>query len=1277
MSNEPLNPKARNVPGAARGNSAPSSLPKTPPLYRRIDWITFGLTTLIVMIGYLLTIAPDLTLEDSGELAVGSFYAGVPHPPGYPVWTIYTWLFTVLLPISNIAFRVSVASAFSAATACGLLAMLVSRGSSMIIEGMEDLKQMDRRWENAICLVSGFVGGCLLAFNGFFWSQAIIVEVYCLGVLSLMGVLCCLLRWMYAPHQFRYLYMAAFLFGICFTNHQTLLLAAMGIEVAVLAADRKLGRDLFLFNSLVYIGVLFARYKGMVGTFDGNLPLFMVFNVIGIASLYTTLWFLLTNDFLGRLKVVGIHLVGNIIICTLLIHQQHTIIDPEQALKMVREHTLMLALYNAVGIGLLYGYYLLTDQAVIPFVSWKTEFKPVILLALIWAFGASFYLFMPVSSMTNPPMNWGYARTVDGFFHALSRGQYERTNPTSDPIKFFSQMRMYTEGAVEEFNLVYLLIALVPLFFLGRMQKREKAWFTGLIAIFLCLGVLLVIIMNPNTDKQSRDLHKVFFTASYSIIAILAGYGLAIFGAFLATHYQKVRPFGLFGGIFAAAIALVAIAAEMVDPSYPLKLYTGIFGLILATLLVLLFLLAKEKSPLVGVLGLMALMPIHPVMSHWTDNEQFGHLFGFWFGHDMFTPPDFTEKGEAKKGDLYPEMARDAVLFGGTDPGRFCPTYMIFCESFIPAEKRRDPKFDRRDVYLITQNALADGTYLNYIRAHYNRSTQQDPPFFQEFFRPADEILHNSYTNWFAKMFSPLDSFFTNLGKKVEARRRAEGVYPKTEIAIPSPEEYKRSFDEYIGDAQRRLAANQLEPGEDVRMVFDKVQVSGQVSVMQINGLLTKVIFDKNPTHEFYVEESFPLKWMYPYLTPFGIIMKINREPVPEFTEEIIKKDHLFWSSYSERLCGNWIDYNTPIKEVCDFTERVYRRMDLKGFKGDPKFVRDNDAQKAFSKLRSALGGLYAWRVNAAKPGSAEQQRAFKEADFAFKQAFAFCPYSPEAVFRYVNLLVSSQRIDDAILITETCQKIDPENGGVKDLLNQLYGIKGRPNAVASGQQENIAANVPNAFNMVAKCLNQQQTNQAYSILDQIIGQLSPQFQANSSNIQIGFWLAQAYSQRGEADKAAVTMDLIIGNLDAQHKAASNNAMISLQLVQALMQRQQTPKALEIIDSVLALPKVDVNILMTAAQQLATMGNAPKLEICLQKLVQVNPTHAEAWYDLAALQCVLGKTNEGVKSLAKAVELSRARVEKQPGSRDLGASASNDPRFQPIRGLDEYKKIVK
>src|SRR5437762_2551991 len=158
---------------AAAGAKVPPPVKVAPPLaptarlFRRTDWLTFLITFAVVMIGYYLTLAPEQTLEDSGELATGSFYAGVPHPPGYPVWTVYTWLWTVLLPIKNVAWRVALAEATGGALAAGLLGMLVSRGSSLLLEGIEELKQMTGRWENAICMVSGFVAGMLIGFNGF------------------------------------------------------------------------------------------------------------------------------------------------------------------------------------------------------------------------------------------------------------------------------------------------------------------------------------------------------------------------------------------------------------------------------------------------------------------------------------------------------------------------------------------------------------------------------------------------------------------------------------------------------------------------------------------------------------------------------------------------------------------------------------------------------------------------------------------------------------------------------------------------------------------------------------------------------------------------------------------------------------------------------------------------------------------------------------------------------------------------------------------------------
>ena len=369
-----------------------------------------------------------------------------------------------------------------------------------------------------------------------------------------------------------------------------------------------------------------------------------------------------------------------------------------------------------------------------------------------------------------------------------------------------------------------------------------------------------------------------------------------------------------------------------------------------------------------------------------------------------------------------------------------------------------DPDFNRRDVYLITQNALADGPYLQYLRAQYFRSAQKDPLFFQELLRGPEEREDNYYTNFLARLAGViLDGPLERRGAKIEARWRKEGVYPPKEIYIPSPEDSQRCFEEYTQDVARRSQLGQLQPGEIMNLATNadgkvSVQVSGQVAVMKINGLLCKVIFDHNPDNDFFVEESFPLDWMFPYETPFGVIMKINRQPLSSLPEDVFKKDHEFWSQYSERLIGNWITYDTSIKEIADFAEKVYLHRDFSGFKGDRKFIRDDDAQKSFSKLRSSIAGIYAWRLGVLSgtptpsqylpKNENERQLLVKEADFAFKQALAFCPYSPEAAYRYINFLIQFNRFDDALLVAQTCLNFDPNNGQIENLVKQLTDFK-------------------------------------------------------------------------------------------------------------------------------------------------------------------------------------------------------------------------------------------
>jgi tetratricopeptide (TPR) repeat protein len=450
------------------------------------------------------------------------------------------------------------------------------------------------------------------------------------------------------------------------------------------------------------------------------------------------------------------------------------------------------------------------------------------------------------------------------------------------------------------------------------------------------------------------------------------------------------------------------------------------------------------------------------------------------------------------------------------------------------------------------------------------------------------------------------------MGAKIEAERRAKGVYPMKEIITPSVTDSQNAFSTYMNDATERLRHDMEHPnepkrikaGEQVQILEGKVSVSGQVAVMAINGLLTKDIFDANPTNDFFVEESFPLDWMFPYLSPFGIIMKINRQPVPEFTQEMINKDHEFWSKYSERFTGNWITYDTPVKDICDFAERVYHRRDYKGFKGSPMFVRDDNAQKSFSKLRSALGGLYMFRYNSAKT-QPERDRVLKEAEFAFKQAFSFCPYSPEAVYKYVSLLVNLNKVDDAIRVAQTCIIFDPENPAMQQLLGNLEDIKRGPGGVAAA---------PAQGNLTAA---------------------EAQYRTNPGDLNIAFQLASLY-----------------------------------------LSMQRTQEAYAVFEQLSSRPDANAQTLLSVANAYSQLNNLNGLEATLGRLAKLMPENPEAWYDLARAQAMLHKNPEALANLRKAVALSNKRKAADPKAKDLAADAQVNQSFQVLRGMPEFSKVL-
>jgi hypothetical protein len=320
--------------------------------------------------------------------------------------------------------------------------------------------------------------------------------------------------------------------------------------------------------------------------------------------------------------------------------------------------------------------------------------------------------------------------------------------------------------------------------------------------------------------------------------------------------------------------------------------------------------------------------------------------------------------------DIIKSIPPGSIYFGGNDAGRGVITALSKSHA------------DGKPFFTLSQNALTDAAYLEYLRA----------------------------------MYGPT-------------------------LYIPTGEDSQKSFQDYLADAQRRLAEQKLKPGEDVQMKDNRLTVNGHVAVMSVNALLARIIFDRNPDREFYVVESFPLDWMYPHLSPNGLIMRINREPLAELSDEIVQPNHDYWTRQLQPMLGDWLNDSTSVAEVAAFVDKVYLQHDLGGFTGDPLFIQDAWAQKAYSKLRGAIGGVYVWRAtNAQSPG--EKQRMTQAADFAFRQAYALCPNSPEALFRYVALLVSSGRTDEARRLAEISLKLDPKNTVVEGLLKNLPSYK-------------------------------------------------------------------------------------------------------------------------------------------------------------------------------------------------------------------------------------------
>jgi len=166
---------------------------------------------------YRTTLAPTVaSSRDSAELALAAITAGVPHPTGYPLYTLLGHLWVNVVSVGDPGWRLNLFSAFCSALAVALFAVTLLRL----------VKSFSAAW----------LGAMVFALSPVFWLESTVAEVYPLHMLLQSAILWSWIRWEDNEGR-RGLGLMAFLIGLSFTHHlmTVLILPCVGLAVLLRA----------------------------------------------------------------------------------------------------------------------------------------------------------------------------------------------------------------------------------------------------------------------------------------------------------------------------------------------------------------------------------------------------------------------------------------------------------------------------------------------------------------------------------------------------------------------------------------------------------------------------------------------------------------------------------------------------------------------------------------------------------------------------------------------------------------------------------------------------------------------------------------------------------------------------------------------------------------------------------------------------------------------------------------------------------------------------------
>jgi uncharacterized membrane protein YeaQ/YmgE (transglycosylase-associated protein family) len=171
-------------------------------------------TAMTLLVVYIATLAPSVTLWDSGEFLAAIHSLGIPHPPGTPLYILIANVWAMLwAPLVGFAYSVNMLSAVCTAIAFAVLANLFSR------------------WTND--RLAAYAGAVCAGTMSTVWLNANETEVYAVALLG-----ACVLLWIGdragETGERRWLLLGAYVTGLVWALHLTALVALpAGLYLAI------------------------------------------------------------------------------------------------------------------------------------------------------------------------------------------------------------------------------------------------------------------------------------------------------------------------------------------------------------------------------------------------------------------------------------------------------------------------------------------------------------------------------------------------------------------------------------------------------------------------------------------------------------------------------------------------------------------------------------------------------------------------------------------------------------------------------------------------------------------------------------------------------------------------------------------------------------------------------------------------------------------------------------------------------------------------------------